>query len=103
MVDVGGPCGALIVFAPESMLGAEIEIRPRDRDWVGTHTAIRRRDLRDAVAFAGVFGSILGGEYELRLLGADGRAVGDGADLAVTVGAGGITQVRWPGDATTAP
>jgi len=101
MIDVGGSCGALIVFTSESMLGVEIEIRRRGQAWVGTHTAVRRRDLRDAVAFAGVFGSIVEGEYELRTPAADGGPTGDGAELEVAVVGGKITQIQWP--SVTAP
>jgi hypothetical protein len=96
MVDVGGSCGALIVVAPESLLGVEIEIRPVDHPWTGTHTAVRRRELRDSVTFAGLFGSLPEGEYELRVIGSgDGSPDGPGA-LSATVTAGAVGQVRWP-------
>ncbi len=103
MIDVGGSRGALIVFTSESMLGVEIELRQRGRAWAGTHTAVRRRDLRDAVAFAGVFGSIPEGQYELRVLGADGGPTGDGAELEAVVVGGEITQIQWPGGTATPP
>ncbi len=68
-----GHRGAAVVFTPASLVGAEIEIRPADRPWDGTHTAVRRRDLRDTVAYAGVFGSLEAGAYQLRMRGDRGR------------------------------
>jgi hypothetical protein len=99
MVDVGGAFGALVVFAPESMHGVEIEIRRVGQVWDGTHTAVRRRDLRDGIAFAGVFGSLPEGDYALRLRGSDGQPVRDSADLRLTVTGGAVTDARWPAHA----
>ena len=105
MVDVGGSFGALVVFAPEPMHGAEIEIRRTDGVWNGTHTAVRRRDLRDGLAYAGVFGSLPEGEYELRVVGSGSDSMGDMADLRLTVYGGAVTNGHWPTHpgGTTAP
>ena len=96
MVDVGGTNGALVVATPEWLDGAEIEIRATGTPWRGTHTAIRRRDLPGSVAYAGVFGTLPAGHYELRLLGSSGALPSDRADLPVTVVAGQVVHVDWP-------
>ena len=62
------------------------------------HTAIRQRDLRDRVAFAGVFGSLQAGHYQLRVMREDteGRGLRSVVDLAVI--GGEVTQMEWPAD-----
>jgi hypothetical protein len=98
MVDVGGKYGALVVFTPEPMHGVEIEIRRAGEVWDGAHTAVRRRELRDGLAYAGVFGSLVEGEYELRIKGSGGGSTGDSADLRLSVYAGAVTNGQWPLD-----
>lgn len=96
LVDVGGSFGALVVFAPEPMHGVEIEIRRTGGVWAGTHTAVRRRELRDGIAYAGVFGSLPEGEYELRVMGSGDKSTGDTADLRLAVHGGAVTNGQWP-------
>jgi hypothetical protein len=67
VLDLGGDIGALVVYAPEALLGEEIEIRPHGGRWAGLHTAVRARHLGDAVLYAGVFGSLRAGLYDLRV------------------------------------
>ena len=96
VLDIGGTRGAAIVFTPQSMAGAEIEIRPADRPWDGTHTAVRRRDLGEAVAYAGVFGSLAAGPYQVRLRG--GEEEGDDRPvLDLTVVGSQVAELQWPG------
>ncbi len=91
VLDIGGDRGALVITTGESLVGLEIEVHQRHLPWDGTHTAVRRREVRPATQFAGVFGSLPAGEYEARLKGIDrGPVVG-----AVVVG-GKVTQVAWP-------
>jgi hypothetical protein len=97
VLDIGGTRGAAIVFTPGSLAHLEIEIRPAGGRWEGTHTGIRRRDLRDTVAYAGVFGSLEAGAYELRLRGVPDGGPGAGTVVGVTVTGGEIVQVEWPG------
>jgi hypothetical protein len=67
MLDIGPGRGALVVYAPQSLLGEEIEIRPHGEDWAGAHTAVRARHVGDRVLHAGVFGSLAAGRYDIRL------------------------------------
>jgi hypothetical protein len=101
VLDIGGDRGAAIIFTPGELSGEEIEIRPADRPWDGTHTAIRPRDLRDTVAHAGVFGSLPAGPYQLRIRNggpAGGGPVGGGSEPVVdlVVVGGEVAQLEWP-------
>jgi hypothetical protein len=96
VLDVGGTQGAAVIFTTDQMLGSEIEIRTAGSPWEGGHTAVRQRDLRDSIAFAGVFGSLPAGHYQMRVKGGetDRRALGSVVDL--TVRGGEVTQMEWP-------
>ena len=92
-MDIGGSIGGAVVFTPPSMLGAEIEIRPSGTLWRDRHTAVRERMLPDAVRYAGLFGSLEAGPYELRVKGdPDDRPV-----LELVVEGGRVVQAEWPG------
>jgi hypothetical protein len=96
VLDVGGSRGALVIFTAEFMDGEEIEIRPTGSPWDGTHTAIRKRDLRDSVAFAGVFGSLQAGRYQVRIKKcATGHRSSD-TTLDLQVAGGEVAQLHWP-------
>jgi hypothetical protein len=107
MLDVGGTNGALVMFTPAQLDGAEIEIRRTGQPWDGTHTAVRRRDLPDHTAFAGVFGTLPAGEYELRVLGSGRGPAAGAATTRLVVRGGEVTQAHWPaspvGPATDLP
>jgi hypothetical protein len=96
MLDIGGTRGALVVMMPSELDGAEVELRRVGAPWNGTHTAVRRRDLRDSRCFAAVFGSIDAGAYQLRRCGAASDPV-----LEVEVAAGAVAQAAWPPSAST--
>jgi hypothetical protein len=92
-MDIGGSVGGAVIFTPSSMLGAELEIRPSGTLWQGTHTAVRERQLPGVVRYAGLFGSLKAGCYELRVKGAtDDRPV-----LGLVVHGGRVVQADWPG------
>jgi hypothetical protein len=96
VLDIGGTKGAAIVFAPGRLAGIEIEIRRADGPWDGTHTAIRRRDLRHAVAYAGVFGSLEAGAYQLRLRGQPDHRPHTEMVMDLQIRGGEIAQLEWP-------
>lgn len=95
MVEVGDTHGALVVVVPAWMCGSEIEIRRVGRPWEGVHTAIRRRDLRDSVEFAGVFGSLPVGKYQLRVKTDDSAPAATDQIVELAVAPARITEVRW--------
>jgi hypothetical protein len=96
VLDIGGGRGAAIVFTPASLAGQELEIRPADGPWTGTHTGVRQRDLRDGRCFAAVFGALPAGGYQVRVRGARS---GPAIDLVVSGGA--IVEHSWPDDGAT--
>ncbi len=67
VLDIGGDVGAVIVAAPASLAGQEIEIRRCGSPWDGTHVAVRARHLPEGVMHAALFESLRAGEYEVRL------------------------------------
>jgi hypothetical protein len=91
VLDIGPHAGALVVYAPEARMGAEIEIRPAGHPWRGAHTAVRERHLPDGIRYAGVFGSLEPGTYDLRV------KTDESGDplLTVRVPAGVVTETAF--------
>ena len=98
MLDIGEGRGALVVYLTSESEGTEVEIRPVGEPWTGTHTAVRRRNVRDGSCFAAVFGTLAVGNYHLRMRGSDSEAV-----LDVAVGAGRVTEASWPTGQASVP
>ncbi len=96
VLDIGGDKGAAIIFTPGHLVGEEIEIRPLGQPWNGTHTAIRPRDLRDTVAHAGVFGSLVAGHYQLRIRPNDPVRSASDPVVDLVVAGGEVAQLTWP-------
>ena len=91
-LDIGEGFGALVVHTPPSLSGQEIEIRPAGTEWRGQHTAVRPRILASGTQYAGVFGSLAEGRYDLRVRGeTDERPM-----LSLTVAGGTVTDGLWP-------
>jgi hypothetical protein len=89
MADVGGDVGAAVVYTPEALVGRELEIRALGRAWDGTHTAVRERHVGTHTLWAGFFGALPAGPYEVRVRDDASRAI----DLVV-VGAT-VTETSW--------
>ncbi len=96
VLDIGGDKGAAIIFTPGDLVGEEIEIRPVGEPWNGTHTAVRPRDLRDTVAHAGVFGSLVAGRYQLRIRRSDPTRSAREPVVDLVVAGGEVAQLTWP-------
>lgn len=73
VLDIGGQIGALIVYADEACLGAEIDLTP-----VGVprshhlHTMVRRRRATDKDVIAGLYPHVPEGSYTVWGLAASG-------------------------------
>jgi hypothetical protein len=70
MIDVGPGVGALVIHAPATLLGTEIEVTPLGGDHRHTHVEIRERRLPNGTFYAAVFPSLAAGSYLV-----DGRVV----------------------------
>jgi hypothetical protein len=95
MVEVGPTHGALVVVVPAWMFGSEIEIRRIGEPWEGVHTAIRRRDLPNTVEFAGVFGSLAVGKYQLRVKTDHSTPAATDQIVELAVTPARITELHW--------
>ncbi len=91
VLDVGEDRGALVVWMPPSLDGAEIEVRPTGGRWRGDHTSVRGRDLGAGRRFAAVFGSLVAGAYQLRV-----RGTTTGPLAGAEVVGGTVTELNWP-------
>jgi hypothetical protein len=89
MADVGGDVGAAVVYTPATLVGRELEIRPVGRAWDGTHTAVRAREVGTSTVWAGFFGALHAGRYEVRLRGDGSRPI----DL--TVNGASVTEATY--------
>ena len=69
MIDVGPGAGALVIHAPPTMLGTEIEAEPLNGH-PRTHVEVRERRLPSGTFHAAVFPSLVAGSYTV-----DGRVV----------------------------
>jgi hypothetical protein len=96
VLDIGGDRGAAIIFVPDRMAGEELEIRPVGQPWKGVHTAVRRRDLHTTVRYAGVFGSLLAGQYHLRVRGWASDDPPPALMVDLVVHGGRVTELTWP-------
>lgn len=104
VLDIGGTVGAAVIYAPERLGGAEMEIRPRDGECKGQHTSVRERRLQAGTWWAGVFGALPAGAYDARLRDARVRDVGSGMQGSgavvhqFEVVGGRVTETNWPND-----
>lgn len=108
VLDIGGDVGALILLAPESLAGVEIEISPVKHDHdhghdhghedhgrdhghdhgPRTHVAVRERRGDSGVRFAAIYPELHAGEYTLW------NVNGEPAETVSILG-GEITQIDW--------
>jgi hypothetical protein len=91
VLEIGGEVGAAAIYVPASLAGDEIEIRPIDEPWRGTHVAVRERLLPDRTVWAALFPALHEGQYEIRVREAD--PAGPTASVAVT--GGQVTVQHW--------
>ncbi len=86
IADIGGDRGALVLYTPDALAGAEIEISPRDTE-VRTHVAVLERRVGRRPVFAAFYASLAAGEYTVWNL--EGKPAG-----VVTIAGGEVTVAR---------
>jgi len=87
VLDIGDDVGALIILTSDELDGREVEVSPRDVDWLKTHAVVRPRRLGGHIVAAAVFPELPQGEYTLWSNGQDGEPV--------AVEGGAVAEVDW--------
>ncbi|HEV3125196.1 MAG TPA: phospholipase [Candidatus Dormibacteraeota bacterium] len=87
VLDIGDGVGALVVYAPSSCWGQEIEVSRADTA-ARIHTDVLERCVDGSNLFAAVFASLPEGDYTVWR-----DALTPGA--AVTVGSGQVAELDW--------
>jgi hypothetical protein len=90
VLELGAEVGALILYTPAELDGAEIEIS-RDGDLLSrrTHSQVRPRPVADGTRYAAVYSSLAAGQYTIWR--DEDRPAG-----TVTIAGGQITSWCWP-------
>jgi hypothetical protein len=65
MLDLGAGTGALVLYTPADLLGAEIEISPLAPGAPRTHAAVRARPVPGGTRYAVVYEGLAAGDYTL--------------------------------------
>jgi hypothetical protein len=63
MLDLGAGTGALVLYTPADLAGAEIEISPDAPGAVRTHAAVRARPGPRGTRYAAVYDGLAAGGY----------------------------------------
>jgi hypothetical protein len=88
VLDIGHDVGALVLYAPEALLGHEVELESDDGPATRIHTVVRERQIDGRRLFPAVFPSLRAGRYRI----CAGRVA-----AMVTVAGGAVTEADWPG------
>jgi hypothetical protein len=90
IMELGADIGALILYTPADLDGAEIEIsRPGDPAARRTHSQVRKRQVANVTQYAAVYSPLRAGEYTI-------WRDEDRPAATVTIAGGRITSCRWP-------
>jgi len=90
VLDLGADVGALILYTPAELDGAEIEISRDDEPGAHrTHSQVRQRPLANATTYAAVYPGLTAGQYTIW------RDEHAPAATAVITG-GQVTNCHWP-------
>ena len=91
IMELGADTGALILYTPADLDGAEIEIS-RHGDLLGrrTHSQVRQRPVANVTKYAAVYPDLRAGQYIIWL---DEHTA---ATAAATITGGQVTSCHWP-------
>jgi hypothetical protein len=89
VIDIGPGVGALVVHAPQSLAGQELEISVTGSATRTTHTVVRERRVGGRRTFAALFPALPVGDY---VIWSGGQPVAD----RVSVASGEVTQTTLP-------
>ena len=88
LLDLGAGTGALVLYTPPDLLGAEIEISPGTSGAVRTHAAVRARPAPSQTRYAAVYEGLAAGGYTI-------WRDHDTPAGQVTVTGGQVTSYHW--------
>ena len=88
LLDLGADTGALVLYTPPGLLGAEIEISPDIPGAPRTHAAVRARPGPSGTRYAVVYEGLPAGSYTI-------WRDHDTPGGRVTVTGGQVTSHRW--------
>jgi hypothetical protein len=92
VMEVGAGVGALVLYTPAGLDGAEIEISPEPANPGAsrTHSRVRPRHLPGGTSYAAVYPGLPAGRYTI-------WRDQDRPAATVTVTGGQVSTCRWPG------
>ena len=88
LLDLGADTGALVLYTPAGLLGAEIEISPDTPGASRTHAAVRARPVPGGTRYAVVYEGLAAGRYTI-------WRDHDTPGGQVTVTGGQVTKHHW--------
>ena len=88
LLDLGAGTGALVLYTPPNLLGAEIEISPGTPGAVRTHAAVRARPAPGGTRYAAVYEGLAAGGYTI-------WRDHDTPAGQVTITGGQVTSYHW--------
>jgi len=88
LLDLGAGTGALVLYTPSNLLGAEIEISPGTPGAARTHAAVRARPVPNGTRYAAVYEGLSAGGYTI-------WRDHDTPAGQVTITGGQVTSYHW--------
>jgi hypothetical protein len=88
VLDIGDDMGGLIVYTDADLHGQEIEVFPRTRPELLTHTDVHQRVLGGQTIFTAVFTPLPIGEYEV-------ARPPERAGQSIAIVSGTVTEIDW--------
>ena len=96
LLDLGAQTGALVLYTPEDLAGAEIEISPDTPGTPRTHAAVRARPGPNGTRYAALYAGLPAGGYTL-------WREHDIPAGPVTITGGQVTSSHWCGRSAGEP
>jgi hypothetical protein len=91
LLDLGADTGALVLYTPADLLGAEIEISPDTPGAPRTHAAVRARPGPSGTRYAVLYEGLAAGRYTI-------WRDHDTPGCQAIVTGGQVTTHHWPGE-----
>lgn len=88
VLDIGEDTGALILYTKPELLGWEIDVSPKGKDYQRTHTAVLKRVVNGETIFAALYMSLEVGDYTIWK--SENEPGGE-----FTIVSGQVTQLDW--------